>query len=1209
MASYNLGNVVGLIKSQTAPIKKYVLWGYILNPSFPDIVELRYWDDVAGAWVPLIDPTHQYWLRPVIDNVITAPPLSPANGDRYMIPPGATGAWSGKTDQIATWKSGAWIYTIPLDGYIVSVRTEANKLYDYQGIYGSGGTWNVNDFQVPIAPGTYIPATEKGSPLGVATLDSSALIPQSQIDSANLAYTPVSPGNWPVGMSKIWDALDYLVLASGGGGSGTVLSVASGNLNPLFTVVVSNPTTTPSFAFTAVNQAANVVYAGPTTGGAAVPSFRLLDVADIPNLAGTYLSITGGTLTGPLVLAADPATGLGAATKNYVDNLVTGLKFKVNARAASVANVNIASAPSAVDGVTLAVNDRVVLKNQSTASQNGIYIFNGVGVAMTRALDGDTGPELVSATFPVSEGTVNADTWWTITNDTITIGVTNIVFTQTAGAGTYVAGAGIVITGNSIALNNAYFTGEATVAAGVVTLGNAAVIGKVLTGFASGAGAITAGDSILTAIQKLDANIVANTTNLYWKVTGNTTLTGVATVISNARNQHIFNGTWTNVATGDTHIAISPTITFVATSTQAVAGLKIAPAFTFNNSTQNGIGLSIEPTWNDNGQTNFTHTYIRAFDGTTARFTITDSGATFASTNNTLTVQNGVGGPSIMASAGTLVLGSTGIAISLQVSGNGWFGINSNNGTGILVQAVATTVTSIATQQNSRNFNWSVKEWTGSAEQVNYWTMRGTMSTTVQGESYLDTYYGTTGGAPSLASLWMRQTNTGNTGFGFGTSTTVVPSSRLQVRGVGTTTGGLALFEDSSATARLTITDQGDVTFNVGSQILSVRTGATNSVRLSAAGSVFFGSTAGALIGSAGAGTGTPAIGGSALAYRGDGGHWWTMGGQQSTITLAGTANYSYTSGFTAGSGSFTGNSYVYVTNVNITGGTPVLINLDTSFTGTFGSAVLYAAVHRQGYYIIGGAPTTGAQLDVTNIVNTTNIVSFKNNSANPRWTLNNNGQITHTVVGGVAITISAGATASLESITFTGAASNILHELRAGITDASSTAGLTQTNLLVSGTFNTTAAFLNGKYISIDVNHTITNDVGLTHYGLVVRNPKSLNGFGGGATLPTSTLHVVGSLALNITTVSANTTLDYTYYTVLVDASGGNRTITLPPAATTPGRIYIIKKIDATANTVTIDANGAETIDGVLTKVINTQWSGYTVQSTGTNQTVLAQV
>lgn len=89
------------------------------------------------------------------------------------------------------------------------------------------------------------------------------------------------------------------------------------------------------------------------------------------------------------------------------------------------------------------------------------------------------------------------------------------------------------------------------------------------------------------------------------------------------------------------------------------------------------------------------------------------------------------------------------------------------------------------------------------------------------------------------------------------------------------------------------------------------------------------------------------------------------------------------------------------------------------------------------------------------------------------------------------------------------------------------------------------------------------------------------------------------------LTTISADITLS-DHYTVLVDASGANRTITLPAAVNNVGRIFVIKKIDASANTVTIDGNASETIDGATTQVISTQWASMTIQSNGANWFVL---
>lgn len=130
------------------------------------------------------------------------------------------------------------------------------------------------------------------------------------------------------------------------------------------------------------------------------------------------------------------------ATKGYVDVLVNGLKWKAAVRVAATSNTTLASivAGSVLDGVTLVSGNRFLLKGQTDAKENGIYTVL-TGIAPVRSADADTGSELVSAAVFVFEGTVNHDTAWVCTNDTVTIGVTNIVFVTFASTlGTLLAG-------------------------------------------------------------------------------------------------------------------------------------------------------------------------------------------------------------------------------------------------------------------------------------------------------------------------------------------------------------------------------------------------------------------------------------------------------------------------------------------------------------------------------------------------------------------------------------------------------------------------------------------------------------------------------------------------------------------------------------------------------------------------------------------------
>jgi hypothetical protein len=151
---------------------------------------------------------------------------------------------------------------------------------------------------------------------------------------------------------------------------------------------------------------------------------------------------------------ADPENPQDAATKAYVDAARSGLDVKASVRAATTAPLTIASDledGDILDGVTLATGNRVLVKNQSTASENGIYVVQASGAAV-RADDADTNAEVTSGMFTfVEEGTVNADSGWVLTtNNPITLGSTGLVFAQFSGAGQITAGAGLTKTGNTI---------------------------------------------------------------------------------------------------------------------------------------------------------------------------------------------------------------------------------------------------------------------------------------------------------------------------------------------------------------------------------------------------------------------------------------------------------------------------------------------------------------------------------------------------------------------------------------------------------------------------------------------------------------------------------------------------------------------------------------------------------------------------------------
>lgn len=158
-----------------------------------------------------------------------------------------------------------------------------------------------------------------------------------------------------------------------------------------------------------------------------------------------------------IVSLLDPSGAQDAATKNYVDTFAQGLDSHPSVHAATTANIaNVLSgAPNTLDGVTLAANDRVLVKDQTTPAQNGIYTITTLGTGANgvwaRAVDQDTWAEVPSAYVWVEMGTTQADTGWTCTSDPGgTLGTTAITWVQFSSAGTNIAGAGLTKTGNTI---------------------------------------------------------------------------------------------------------------------------------------------------------------------------------------------------------------------------------------------------------------------------------------------------------------------------------------------------------------------------------------------------------------------------------------------------------------------------------------------------------------------------------------------------------------------------------------------------------------------------------------------------------------------------------------------------------------------------------------------------------------------------------------
>lgn len=206
----------------------------------------------------------------------------------------------------------------------------------------------------------------------------------------------------------------------------------------------------------------------------AFASEEINPASDSITLAGLTISSSAGIAMGGFGITnlASPSAGTDAANKNYVDSVATGLDFKQSVRLATAAALAAntaggsgvgktltadANGALSVDGVAVAVGNRILVKDETPTSDNGIYVVTDAGSAgtpyvLTRATDADQNAEVTAGMFTfVAEGTVNADTGWVLTtNDTITVDTTGLVFAQFSSTVSVIYGAGLVNSSGTI---------------------------------------------------------------------------------------------------------------------------------------------------------------------------------------------------------------------------------------------------------------------------------------------------------------------------------------------------------------------------------------------------------------------------------------------------------------------------------------------------------------------------------------------------------------------------------------------------------------------------------------------------------------------------------------------------------------------------------------------------------------------------------------
>lgn len=235
-----------------------------------------------------------------------------------------------------------------------------------------------------------------------------------------------------------------------------------------------NVTAQTTFGASSGNGSATTIARSDHTHGTPTHDNAAHSAINLSALASPTSNVSWGTYK--ITSLGDPTADQDAATKAYVDSVAQGLNVHDSVVAGTTANLTATynngssgvgatltnagtQAALTLDGVSLSVSDRVLIKNQTSQAQNGIYVVTNVGSVstnwvLTRATDFDTTAEMGGGDFVfVTSGTTLDNTGWVCIDKITTVGTTPVVFAQFSGAGTYLAGNGLTLTGNTFSVN------------------------------------------------------------------------------------------------------------------------------------------------------------------------------------------------------------------------------------------------------------------------------------------------------------------------------------------------------------------------------------------------------------------------------------------------------------------------------------------------------------------------------------------------------------------------------------------------------------------------------------------------------------------------------------------------------------------------------------------------------------------------------------
>lgn len=923
-----------------------------------------------------------------------------------------------------------------------------------------------------------------------------------------------------------------------------------------------------------------------------------------------------------IIHVATPVNASDVANKSYVDTTAQGLSIKASCAAATTTTLPAytynngssgvgatitenANGAFVVDGYTANVNDRILVKDETGANEpyNGIYSVTQTGSAsapfvLTRTTDFDSSSTITPGSFTfINGGTVNANSGWVLsTAGTITVGTTNLMFTQFSGAGEIIAGNGLTKTGNELDVHPS--DTSLTVHVGDINVARdpAGAIGLTSNGLS-----VNVGNALSISGNNINVN-PGNGLSISGNAIGITAPVSIANGGTNTTSQttnglNYFDGieitsgsalTW-NASTATLTAFESGFTTTLIVGDFSASGIVSLPGFgqvrfgdVFNSS--NYVALQAP---------HITTTYILKLP--------VAQGAT-----NSIIQNDGSGNLSFTASP---TLSSLTLSTPLSV-GSGGTGLSTAPTNGqVLI---------------GNGANYSLATITGTTNEVIVTNGSGTITlSTPQAIA--------TTSSPTFASLTLTNPLTVGNG-GTGTSTpALVAGSNITITGSWPNNTINAVASGSS----------GNIQYSNGTNFVgasNVNTDGTN-VTLGNAGSITLT---------------TPLSGGS----QSGGGITITTGINEGAGTTVGGGITLSTGAAESGSqvnGNMTGGSITLTTGLFVNGsGTPTVqggsINLTTGQAQGSGgtTAVIGGSINLSTGPLLNGGTLTGGSITLStgsypnsSVSNATTGGSITLTSGNSNGGTDVGGNIKLTSYtpanGGSIVLTGTGANGTSSSPAHGNIYANYLN-WTGGLTAAGSNQqiqfnnnGLMSANsalfwnnalsnlyitnggalsaALLLDTGSNSAVQLNARQLISGAGHTqldwsVDGTVELTNAALNMNSHQIHN-----VTDPTSaqdaaTKNYVDSNAFEtvVTTVTTTTTITTAAEVYLCNAASAGFTITLPTAASSTNKAYTIKKIDSTLNTVTLQGNGSDVIDGSNTQTLNGQWQSYTVVSNGTS-------